>query len=124
MKNQSATIKQEFQNWVIQWCTHNCRDFPWRSTENPFNILIAEICLQKTGTEKAEPAYKVIIKEFSTPALLAQADSNQLLPIFSPIGLTYRANLLIQIARQIEKDFSGKIPKTYDELVKIKGVGC
>ena len=123
MKNQSATAKQEFQNRVIQWCTQNYRDFPWRNTENPFNILIAELCLQKTGAEKAEPAYKVIIKEFSTPALLAQADSSQLLPIFSPIGLTHRANLLIQIAQQIENDFSGKIPETYEGLVKIKGVG-
>lgn len=115
--------KQEFQTKVLQWYVQHHRNFPWRNTKDPFYIIVAEVCLQKTGAKKAEPAYQAIIKKFSTVALLAQAEPTQLLPIFKPIGLVTRAELLIKIAQQIDKEFSGRVPKSFKELKKIKGVG-
>lgn len=105
------------------WYSLNHRDFPWRNTTNPFHILISEVCLQKTGAKKAQPAYEIIIKNHPTPASLEIADPQKLLLIFKPIGFTRRANLLIEIAKQINREFSGETPHQYDELLKIKGVG-
>ena len=38
------------------WADHK-RDFPWRNTQNPYEILIAETILHRTRAE--QPRYKV-----------------------------------------------------------------
>ena len=43
---------------IIWWYEKEGREFPWRETENPYKVLIAEAMLQKTSTPQVLPIYK------------------------------------------------------------------
>jgi len=43
--------KKQFVSIILRWFPINRRDFPWRRTKNPYNVLIAEIMLQRTRAE-------------------------------------------------------------------------
>lgn len=115
--------REEFQGRILAWFSKNHRVFPWRKTRNPFHILIAEICLQKTGAWKAEGAYNYILRHYESPERLANADIEDLKNVFKPLGMPERAELLIEICQDIVKRFSGKMPDSFRELISIKGVG-
>jgi A/G-specific adenine glycosylase len=119
-----ATTKVElFQSSIIKWFADNGRDFPWRRTHDPFLVLTAEILLKLTGAWKVEPIYGHIISKFGTPGRMANASQDELATIFKPLGLHSRVNMLINLARQINDQFNGRVPKTYDELTSLNGVG-
>ncbi|HSU73192.1 MAG TPA: A/G-specific adenine glycosylase, partial [Candidatus Binatia bacterium] len=37
-----------FHNSIFGWFAKNKRDLPWRTTEDPYRILVSEIMLQQT----------------------------------------------------------------------------
>ena len=114
---------QRFQCRITEWFVLNGRQFPWRDSRDPFSILVAEVVLKLTGAWKARVAYDDIMKKYGTPSLMANADSKELLEIFRPLGLHSRAATLVEIAKQLNTEFGGIVPREYSELVKIKGVG-
>lgn len=119
----NEVIKIRFQRSLLDWFEQNHRDYPWRKTNNAFHILLAEICLQKTGAQKAESAYLRIIEKYPSPALMRQASIEELEDLFKPLGLTHRARLLVEIAHEVESSFCGELPKDHNSLLRIRGVG-
>ena len=114
---------EAFQSSIIGWFASNGRRFPWRQTRDPFKILIAEVVLKLTGAWKAEQAYKYLTDTFGTPSRMAKANPKELAKAFQPLGLHSRASLLIEIAKRLNKQFDGVVPRTYEELTSLKGVG-
>jgi A/G-specific adenine glycosylase len=43
--------------------------------------------------------------------------------LIKPLGLHNRAELLIDISKEVMNRFDGKLPSNYDELISIKGIG-
>lgn len=113
----------DFQEKVISWFKQNGRDFPWRTTNDPFLITVAEILLKLTGAWKAEDAYIRLIKMHRTPESMAHANPVQLREIMQPLGLTHRAELLINLSQELITRFDGNCPDNYEELISIKGIG-
>ena len=37
-----------FREALLEWADGNLRDLPWRNTASPYEVLIAEILLQRT----------------------------------------------------------------------------
>ena len=60
--NFSESLKIEFQNKLLVWYSENNRNFPWRNSKQFYNIIIAEIMLQKTNADKVEKIYPDFIK--------------------------------------------------------------
>jgi len=114
---------ETFRASILSWFDKNGREFPWRETHDAFKILIAEVTLKLTGAWKAQRVYEQIVAKYGTVARMANADLAELVGAFKPLGLVSRATLLIGIARELNDRFSGDVPKTYDELVSIKGIG-
>lgn len=115
--------RQRIRKDVIAWFDQNGRSFPWRNTNDPFHILLAEIVLKLTGAWKAERVYDDIVGSWSTPALMANANQNELLSLFRPLGLYNRANNMIEISRQLIERFDSSVPRKYDDLISLRGVG-
>jgi len=105
------------------WGKASRRSLPWRCAPTPFRVLIAELCLRKTGARLAEPVYRSIIHSCPTVQDLARAHPKQLEPLFRPIGLTSRSSGLIDLARDLVRRHGGEVPSTYEELVALPGVG-
>lgn len=64
-----------------------------------------------------------LIESYPTSRLLANANEESLIAILKPLGITSRARNLVKIAQTLVKDHRGKVPRDYDELVRLPGVG-
>jgi len=115
--------KQRFQKTIISWYRKNGRSYPWRETQDPFKIIIAEITLKLTGAWKAEKVYNYIEEKYGSPKKMAVANLEDLQNHFKPLGLINRCNMLIDVANDIQNRFDGEVPRTYNKLISIKGIG-
>ncbi|MCD7950626.1 MAG: A/G-specific adenine glycosylase [Erysipelotrichaceae bacterium] len=112
------------QNELILWYKANKRDFPWRHTKDPYKIWISEIMLQQTTTEAVIPYYLRFIDAYDNVISLAHANEEDIYKLWEGLGYYRRAKYLHMSAKIIEKDYNGMFPKTYEEILKLKGIGA
>lgn len=108
---------------ILEWYALHRRDLPWRSTDDPYAILISEIMLQQTQVERVLPKYRQFLATFPTLADLASAPTSAVISAWVPLGYNSRAVRLQAIARQVLEEYGGRIPHSIDELLRLKGVG-
>ncbi len=108
---------------LLQWYAAEQRDLPWRSTDDPYAILVAEMMLQQTQVERVLPKYHQFLAAFPTLADLAAASTAAVISAWVPLGYNRRAVSLQAIARQVMREYAGRIPDTINELLKLKGIG-
>jgi len=109
--------------FLLQWYAAARRDLPWRSTDDPYAILVSEIMLQQTQVDRVLPKYRQFLATFPTLADLAAAPTADVISIWVPLGYNMRAVRLQAIARQVIAEYGGRIPDTIEELLKLKGIG-
>lgn len=112
-----------FHNTLINWYLQNKRDLPWRNTVNPYHIWLSEIMLQQTRVTQGMPYFFSFTKEFPTVFDLANADEEKVLKLWQGLGYYSRARNLHKTAQYIANDLKGVFPATYNDLLKLKGVG-
>lgn len=108
---------------LLEWGAEHSRRFPWRETTDPFQILVSEILLQQTFAAKVAPVFVNLVSLCPTVQDMARADPADIRKLIYPLGLLYRAETLVTMARQILDDYEGMVPNTKKELLTIKGVG-
>ena len=116
-------IVRKFQSSILRWYISNGRRFPWRNTNEPFKILVAEFLLQKTDVKKVKPVYEEFIRRWATPQSLSKARISSISTIIQPLGLRYKAARLKLTAKTIVEESGGKVPKAEDKLLDLPGVG-
>ncbi len=112
-----------FSNTLIYWYLQNKRDLPWRKTKDPYFIWLSEIILQQTRIDQGLSYYQKFIENFPTVFDLAHAEENDILNLWQGLGYYSRARNLHFSANYIVNELNGIFPKTYKELLKLKGVG-
>ena len=117
---QQQTIKN-FRSELLSWASDNLRRFPWRETTNPYEILIAEILLQKTAAEKVEPIYEEFLSMHPSLAELAEANPDELADIIYSLGFQNQRSKAFVSIGQILQD-SG-VPNDADRLLELPYVG-
>lgn len=105
------------------WYAANKRNLPWRETRNPYKIWLSEIILQQTRVVQGTPYYLKFIAAFPTVHDLASASEERVLKLWQGLGYYSRARNLHSAAKTVVETYNGTFPKTYDGLVKLKGVG-
>lgn len=113
----------KFSKSLIQWYLQNKRDLPWRNTVNPYFIWLSEIMLQQTRVAQGLPYFLRFTEAFPTVFDLAKADEEEVLKLWQGLGYYSRARNLHKTAKQVAFEFHGEFPKTYSELLKLKGIG-
>ncbi len=108
---------------LLKWYAAQQRDLPWRSTDDPYAILVSEIMLQQTQVDRVLPKYQQFLATFPTLAELAAAPTAEVISAWVPLGYNMRAVRLQSIARQVIAEYDGRIPDTIDDLLKLKGIG-
>lgn len=114
---------QEFQSMILDFYRQEGRSFPWRETCDPYEILVSELMLQQTQTERVVPKYLNWLQEFPTAQALAQAPFSQVLAAWSGLGYNRRAGYLQEACRQVVEELGGVFPSSARELEKLRGVG-
>lgn len=112
-----------FSNTLVQWYLQNKRDLPWRKSSNPYKIWLSEIILQQTRVDQGMAYYFKFIEQFPTVFHLANASQEQVLKLWQGLGYYSRARNLHASAKYIVKELNGEFPSTYNDLMKMKGVG-
>lgn len=111
-----------FRGIVLDYYRVFGRSFPWRGTRDPWAILVSEVMLQQTQTERVVPKYEAFLAAFPRPADLAAAPLDRLLALWSGLGYNRRALALKRAAAAIA-DSPGGFPSREEELLALPGVG-
>ena len=112
-----------FSNKLIPWYLENKREMPWRQTTNPYFIWLSEIILQQTRVAQGLPYYLKFTEIFPTLQDLAKAPEEQVLKLWQGLGYYSRARNLHAASKYVAYDCNGNFPNTYDDILKMKGVG-
>ncbi len=107
-----------FQKKVWGFYNENKRDnLPWRKKITPYRIWVSEIMLQQTQVDRVIPFFNNWMKLFPTIKKLAEAPQSEVLRVWKGLGYNSRA-LRMKKAAEL-----GSLPKTYEELLKLPGIG-
>jgi A/G-specific adenine glycosylase len=112
-----------FSTKIIDWYNQNYRDLPWRNTTDAYKIWLSEIILQQTRVSQGLPYYINFIHAFPTVNDLANADEQQILKLWQGLGYYSRARNLHFTAKYVMENHNGIFPNSYEELLKLKGIG-
>ena len=113
-----------FTENLLNWnSTHNARIMPWKGERNPYRIWLSEIILQQTRVEQGLEYYNRFIAQYPTVGLLAAAPENDVFKLWEGLGYYSRCRNLIASARYIAFELGGNFPDSYEEILKMKGVG-
>jgi A/G-specific adenine glycosylase len=107
----------------MHYARHGRHALPWRKTKNPYRILVSEIMLQQTQVDRVLPKYQSFVKQFPTITALAHAPLRDVLIAWQGLGYNRRAKLLHVAARQIVEQHRGVVPRTYEALTALPGIG-
>ena len=113
----------KFSNLLIKWYLQNKRDLPWRSTTNPYLIWLSEIMLQQTRVAQGTPYFLAFTAAFPTVFDLAKANEEEVLKLWQGLGYYSRARNLHKTAQYVAFELNGVFPGSYNDLLKLKGVG-
>src|ERR1017187_6103945 len=113
-----------FTKRLLRWNrTSNTREMPWKFEKDPYKIWLSEIILQQTRVDQGWDYYEKFITAFPNILLLANAPEKKVFKLWEGLGYYKRCKNLIETARKISDDFEGRFPSSYEEIVKMKGVG-
>jgi len=112
-----------FTSIIINWYQKNKRDLPWRGISDPYLIWLSEIIMQQTRVEQGLPYYMRFSEKYPNVKLLAKADEKEILKLWQGLGYYSRARNLHATAKVVVKEHKGIFPKTFDEIIKLKGIG-
>lgn len=114
---------RRFRSTVYGYYRKHRRDFPWRRTIDPYRILVSEIMLQQTQTDRVAPKYREFVRRFPTVASLARATAWDVLAAWQGLGYNRRAVALQKAARAIAERHHGRVPSDHEELGELPGIG-
>ena len=112
-----------FQKIIYRHFQENPRPLPWRSTTDPYAIMVAEVMLQQTRVERVLPRYEAFLARFPTVAALAHAPLAEVLALWQGLGYNRRGMMLQQAAAEILAQHGGSVPTAPAALEVLPGIG-
>lgn len=119
----SGLSNSAFTDNLLTWYQDHKREMPWRGEKDPYKIWISEIMLQQTRVDQAWPYFENFMQQFPTVYELAKAEQQQVLKAWEGLGYYSRARNLHAASKMIVEEFNGKLPDSYNEIIKLKGIG-
>jgi A/G-specific adenine glycosylase len=108
---------------LTRWYAGRRRAYPWRTTRDPYRVLVSEVMLQQTQAARVAPAYRAFIQRFPTVTALAEAAGADVVRAWSGLGYNRRAPALHRAARAVVEEHGGRVPSDPDALRRLPGVG-
>jgi A/G-specific adenine glycosylase len=125
MKDRILTTKEikAFQGQIYGYYRLHGRDFPWRRTTNPYNIVVSEIMLQQTQVERVHGKYLEFINAFPDFDSLSKASQKDVLALWQGLGYNRRALALKRLAENVVSMHGGALPRNVEALSSLPGIG-
>jgi A/G-specific adenine glycosylase len=103
---------------LLDWYEENGRDLPWRSTTDPYAILLSEVMLQQTQVERVVPRWRAWLARWPTVESLAAASPADVIVEWQGLGYNRRAISLHRAAQHVA------LHGWPDDLTVLPGVGA
>jgi len=116
-------VIRSFRDKIIRWFDKNARKYPWRETNDPFRVLIAEMMLRRTKADQVKEVHDRLFSEYPDVQALADADGYKIEEILYPLGLKWRVPAFSLIAKDIKEKYESKVPDKREKLKELPGVG-
>ena len=121
MKEQLVTKK------ILNWYDLNKRSLPWRKNisieKKQYYALVSEFMLQQTQVATVIPYFNRFIKNIPNLKVLAKVQNKKLIKLWEGLGYYSRARNLKKTAQVIIKNFQGKLPNNFEDLISLPGIG-
>ena len=121
MKNQLITNK------ILNWYDLNKRLLPWRKNvskqKRQYYTLVSEFMLQQTQVATVIPYFNRFIKDVPSLKILSKVQNKKLIKLWEGLGYYSRARNLKKTARVIIKNFKGRLPDNFEDLISLPGIG-
>ena len=108
---------------VEEWFSKSGRDFAWCQSSSSFHVLVAEVLLRRTQTDRVVGPYLELLDRYQDTRDMAEADVAWLSVWFRPLGLVNRVNFLVDAAKAIVERHGGKVPRDLSQIESLPGLG-
>jgi len=122
-KRPLAEIKRELSCRLLAWYRAHHRRLPWRDTEDPYRVWVAEVMLQQTQAPTVLPYYERFLTRFPTVQALAEAPLEEVLKQWAGLGYYARARHLHRAAQIVVAEHGGQLPADSASLLALPGIG-
>ncbi len=120
--SEQKRLLNEFSETVAFWYVRNGRSFPWRETDDPYRILLSELMLQQTQTQRVEPKYAEFISLWPDLQSIGAASLTDILLRWKGLGYNRRAKALKDIAVK-SAEWGYTLPCDYEALLTFPMIG-
>ena len=114
-------------NKILNWYDINKRSLPWRkktsAKKKEYYTLVSEFMLQQTQVATVVPYFNRFIKDIPNLEILAKVQNKKLIKLWEGLGYYSRARNLKKTAQVIIKNFEGKLPNNFEDLMSLPGIG-
>lgn len=106
------------------WWEANARDLPWRfGRATPWGVLVSEVMSQQTQMSRVVPYWTDWMERWPDARALAEAPKAEVITAWGRLGYPRRALRLQECACVVAEQYADKLPRTYDELTALPGIG-
>jgi A/G-specific adenine glycosylase len=116
-------VTEERRAAVLAWGEEHLRPLPWRSTRDPWAVLVSEVMAQQTGVDRVIPRYRAFLAQFPTAAACAAAPAGDVLRLWAGLGYNRRALNLHRCATAVVERHAGRLPPDLAALWALPGIG-
>lgn len=118
------TISQRYNNVLSYFLQH----MPVAETElhyaDPFGLVVAVILSAQCTDKRVNMITPHLLEKYPTAEAMAQASPDDIFRFISSCSYpNNKAKHLWGMAAKLVKDFSGKVPEAFDDLLSLPGVG-
>jgi endonuclease-3 len=91
---------------------------------DPFTLLVAVVLSAQTTDKKVNQVTPALFAEAPDPAAMAALGAERILPLIRQLGLApQKAKALAGLSRQLLDEHGGEVPRSFDALEALPGVG-
>lgn len=114
---------EQMAPFLLDWFRRQARVLPWRTEPKPYYVWVSEIMLQQTRVEAVKPYFARFIQTLPNIRALAECEEEVLLKLWEGLGYYNRVRNLQKAAKVVMELYQGELPKDYNALLKLPGVG-
>lgn len=108
---------------ALFWQTR-ARNLPWRfGRTTPWGVLVCEVMSQQTQMSRVVPYWTAWMQTWPDAQSLSCATAAEVITAWGRLGYPRRALRLQECARVVANEYHNSLPRTYEELIALPGVG-
>ncbi len=96
---------------------------PGREEPTAYRVWVSEIMLQQTRVEAVKPYYERFMEALPGIRELAACPEERLLKLWEGLGYYNRARNLKKAAEILVEEYEGVMPKDYEAVLALPGIG-